>query len=661
MCNRDVWEPMGIGIKIPNIRELSEFFKIYCEQEILDLVNEYPEKNYIYIKFKDARKYSSGLAEALECRFDKIFRILLTALEDVDLIKNNDKIDVKRIRIRINGMPNYLKQPLRDLGIKDIGKLICVDGFVRAITDKEPKQVKTAFECQRCGHINFVKQTGIKVEEPFAGCENETCKKKGPFRVDNSLCEYVDFQTIKIQEPPDSTSGTKARDIVVECDEELTNQVEPGARVTVTGILILGQRTGKEGKINVYEKRIQALSIEKLDPRFDEYDLTPSDEEDILELSRDPEISDKIIKSIAPSIHGYENIKEAIALQLFSGVRKDLPDGTVLRGNIHIALIGDPGIAKSQLLRKTIQISPRGVLTSGKTSSAAGLTAAVVKDPLNDAWTLEGGAAVMASGGILAVDEIGQIREEDKSALHEVMEQGTVSIAKAGIISKLRADCGLLAAGNPKTGYFDRNTPFSEQVGLSPALWSRFDLIFIMLDDPDPKTDRDISSHILTNHQIGGMIQNRTYSKFSAHTEEEVSQAKMAIEVPISEEMLRKYVAYARTKVYPVTTPEVGEYIQNFYLDIRSMKSVGPRSPVPITARCLESLQRSSEARARMRLSDTVSIEDVEYVKKIYIASLKEVGIDMETGKLDAGIINCGKSQRQVEKAKWLTVSNNGI
>jgi len=270
---------------------------------------------------------------------------------------------------------------------------------------------------------------------------------------------------------------------------------------------------------------------------------------------------------------------------------------------------------------------------------------------------LEGGAAVMASGGILAVDEIGQIREEDKSALHEVMEQGTVSIAKAGIVSTLRADCGLLAASNPKTGYFDRDTPFSEQVGLSPALWSRFDLILIMLDDPDSETDREISDHILLNHQIGGMIQNRMYSKCPAHTEDEVSQAKMDIKAPINEEMLRKYIAYARTKVYPVTTPEVWEYIQDFYLNIRSTKSVGPRSPVPITARCLESLQRSSEARARMRLSDSVSIEDVEFAKKVFIISLKKVGIDMETGKLDAGIINCGKSQSQVEKAKRLIVA----
>lgn len=176
-----------------------------------------------------------------------------------------------------------------------------------------------------------------------------------------------------------------------------------------------------------------------------------------------------------------------------------------------------------------------------------------------------------------------------------------------------------------------------------------------MLDDPDSETDRAISEHILLNHQIGGMIQNRMYSKCSAHIEE-VSQAKMEIEAPISEEMLRKYIAYARTKVYPVTTPEVRRSIQDFYLDIRSMKSVDPRSPVPITARCLEALQRLSEAMARMRLSDTVSREDIEFVKKVFIASLKEVGIDVETGKLDAGIVNCGKSQSQAEKMKWLTV-----
>ena len=168
-------------------------------------------------------------------------------------MKYRDDIDVNKIRIRINRMPNYLKQPLRDLGQKDIRKLICVDGFVRAITDKEPKEVKIAFECLRCGHITFVEQTGTKFEEPFAGCEDGTCGKKGSFRVDKSLCEYVDFQTIKLQESPDSTRGTKTRDIMVECEKELTNKVEPGDHVTVTGILILKQRIGKEGKITVHE------------------------------------------------------------------------------------------------------------------------------------------------------------------------------------------------------------------------------------------------------------------------------------------------------------------------------------------------------------------------------------------------------------------------
>ncbi len=245
MSNRDVWKPTGLEMMIPERRELINFFKTYYEEEILQLANEYPEKDYIYIKFMDALNYSSGLADALECHFEKTSQILLTALADVDLIKHRDDIDANKIRIRINGVPTFLKQPLRDLGKKDIRKLICVDDFVRAITDNEPKEVKTAFVCLRCGHITPLEQTGTKVEEPFAGCEGENCGKKGPFRVDHSQCEYVDFQTIKIQESPDSTRGTKTRDIMVECEEELTNKVEPGDRVTVTGILTLKQRTGK--------------------------------------------------------------------------------------------------------------------------------------------------------------------------------------------------------------------------------------------------------------------------------------------------------------------------------------------------------------------------------------------------------------------------------
>lgn len=314
MSNRDVWEPTGMGIKIPYLTELTDFFETYYDEEIIELANEYPDKNYLYIKFMDARKYSYGLAEALECRFYKIHPILLTALADVGPVKYNN-IDVNKIQIRITGMPNYLKRSLRDLGKRDTNKLICVDGFVRAITDKEPKEVKTAFQCLRCGHITYVKQTGIKVKGPFAGCEDETCKKNGPFVVDKFLCEYVDFQTIKIQESPDSARGTKSWDIMVECDEELTNKVEPGDRVTVSGILTLRQRTGKEGKTTVHEKVIQALSIEKLDLGFDEYNLTSLDKEAILDLSRDPKIINKIIKVL---LLLFMDMKISKKLSLFS-------------------------------------------------------------------------------------------------------------------------------------------------------------------------------------------------------------------------------------------------------------------------------------------------------------------------------------------------------
>jgi replicative DNA helicase Mcm len=659
--NNDIWEPTEIGIKIPQLKGLTYFLETYCKEEISELVMKYPHKNSIYIDFRKVIRFSNGLREALENKFEQMSLKLQMALADVDLIQCSiKKINVTKIKFRINEIPTDYKQRLRDLGTKEIGKLVCVDGFARVVTNTESKEVKTAFKCLRCGHITFVEPDGNTSEEPYF-CENTTCGKSGPFKKEISLTEFVDFQRIIIQESPDSTRGTKTRDMIIECDEELTNQIEPGERITVIGILTLRQ-TEKDRKKTVHEKIIKALSIEKQNVGFDDYILTESDEEIIIKLSRDPKIKENIIGSIAPSIHGHDRIKKGLALQLFSGVRKILPDGTTERGNIHAVLIGEPSTSKSQLLRKIVSLIPRGVFSSGQTSSGVGLTASVVRDPLSDGWILQGGAVVIASGGILAIDEIGQIKEEDKSALHEVMEQGTVSIAKAGIVSKLQADCAVLAAGNPKKGYFDRNDKTqhpSEQIGLPPALWSRFDLTFLVLDDPDPIIDKEISNHILRNHLVGGMIQNRLHSKNPIYTEEKVKEAKLEIEAPISEEILTKYIAYARTKVFPVATSlEIRESIQNFYLDIRKMKSADPTSPVPITPRSLGALQRLSEASARMRLSNIISEEDVQFAMEVMRSSLIDLGMD-ENNRLDANLLNGLPSQSQQEKIECITQTLN--
>lgn len=652
---RDSWELGQIGIRIPDMRELTDFLETYCEDELQALASEYPTKQSFYIRHYDLYKFSEGLVKAFEMHFSKIEPVIKEALADAGALKYRDDIEEisENVKIRVCAPLPALKQSIRDLGKKDIGKLVCVDGYVRLVSDANPRGVSTVFECMRCGHLNTVYHNGNKFTEP-SFCENEICGKKGPFVEDENQSVFVDLQRIQVQELPDSTVGSKPQDIMVECEEDITNLVKPGDRVTIIGILRLKPKYANGSRTTLNEKIIHALSIEKKDLGFDEYILTQSDEDEIIALSRDPELKTKIIESIAPSVYGNEDIKEAVALQLFGGVKKFLPDGTRQRGDIHLGFIGDPGGAKTRILKRAVYISPRGVYASGKSASAAGLTAAAVKDPLNEgSWTLEGGAAVMASGGILAIDEAGQAKDEDKSALLEVMEDGTISVAKASNVTTLKADCAVILAGNPDAGYFDRYTSFAEQVNLPPALWSRVTLTFIVLDEPDEKKDTAISNHILRNHRIGGMIQNRERSKEPVYSQKEIDECVDEIKAPIASELLRMYIAYSRMYVYPVSSEEIQDEIRNFYVDVRKLKLDDPNSPVPITPRTVEDIQRLAEAHARLRLSNTITQEDVEAAKRIMIVSLKQVSMD-EKGRLDAGISYIGHSKSQSDKIKLL-------
>jgi replicative DNA helicase Mcm len=627
---KDTWEYSSLGFFAPNQKDLISFLETYCEAEIFDLVLDYPTKKSIYIGFKDVLKYSLGLERAIIFKFDAITAILRLALAKVKMFEGcNKEIEPNDIVFRIRDMPVIYKKLIGELNWKEIGELVCVEGFAKFVTEAQPKMVNAAFKCLRCGHVTFEEQ-GTKCEEPYGGCGDETCGKKGPFKLITDDSVFVDFQQIHLQELPDSKESTQTHNITVECSDELTNKVAPGDRITVT--LFVRQITLKDGKSTLFEKLIKAVSIEKPNSSFDDYDFSQEEEEEILKLSKDPDIRDKICRSIAPAIHGYEEVKEALALQLFSGVRKILPDGTTLRGSIHTALIGDPSTAKSQLLRRIVILSPKGIFTSGKTASAAGLTAAVVKDPYKDGWTLEGGAAVMASGGVLAIDEIGQATEEDKSALHEVMEQQTVSISKAGIVATLRATCSILAGGNPKQGYFDRYEPLPAQIEISPALWTRFDLIFTIFDTPNSNYDTAIANHILRNHRIGAMIQNRELLGDSEYSEKDVTQELADLKAPIATEKLQKYIAYARSHIVPVASKEEMELLIEFYTSIRIMKIAGQKAPVPITARALEAGLRLAEASAKMRLSNTICKEDIEFAKKLIFTGCLKTLLDCTFG-----------------------------
>jgi replicative DNA helicase Mcm len=630
--------------------KLKRFFKDYYWNEILQLANEYPDQRSLGVDFTDIEKFDRELSKEFLEHPGELVSAAEAALKKIDLPVEKS---LEQAHVRIIKIPNRI--PIRELRSKHLSRFVSIEGMIRKATEVRPRITKAAFQCLRCGHITEVEQNSFKFEEPFAGCENDTCGKKGPFKVSIEDSTFIDAQKLQIQESPENLKGgSQPQSLEVDAEDDLTGNVTPGDRVIVNGVLKSRQRTLKDGKSTFYDLVLEANSIERLDKDFDELEITLEDEEQILELSHDPAIYEKIIGSIAPSIYGYEDIKEALALQLFSGVVKNLPDGSRIRGDIHMMLVGDPGIAKSQLLRYVVKLSPRGVFTSGRSASASGLTAAAVKDDMNDGrWTIEGGALVMADMGIAAVDEMDKMRTEDKSALHEAMEQQTISIAKAGIIATLKSRCALLGAANPKYGRFDKYEGIADQINMPPALLSRFDLIFVLLDTPNQSLDNRIANHILQSHYAGELSEQRQNLPGSTITEDFVDAELEVIQPVIEAEIMRKYVAYSRKNVYPVMEEDARLHIIDFYTGIRK-SGEGKNTPVPVTARQLEALVRLSEASARVRLSNIVTLEDAKRTIRIVMNCLKNVGVDPETGALDADIIASGTSMSQRNKIKYL-------
>jgi len=424
--------------------------------------------------------------------------------------------------------------------------------------------------------------------------------------------------------------------------------------VVISGILRSFQRSNREGKSTFFDLVLDGISIDIEDKEFEDIEISKEDIEEILAFGNDKEIYNKIIGSIAPSIYGYEEVKEAMALQLFSGVAKKLPDGARIRGDIHILLVGDPGVAKSQLLRYAVKLAPRGIYTSGKSSTSAGLTATAVKDEFGDGrWTLEAGALVLADMGLACVDELDKMEPEDRSSMHEAMEQQTISIAKAGIMATLKSRCALLGAANPKFGRFDRYEPIAKQINMPPALLSRFDLIFILTDEPNVNRDTAIAQHILKAHYAGELSVRKNNIINSGITSEEITKAMEVIQPVLESEKLRKYIAYTKRNIFPIIQDDARKQLIDFYLGLRK-QGEDPNSPVPVTARQLEALIRLAEASARVRLSQVITTDDTTRTIRIVMASLKQVMTDPETGKLDADIVNVGMGKNQRDRIKVL-------
>ncbi|MGA9100347.1 MAG: minichromosome maintenance protein MCM, partial [Methanotrichaceae archaeon] len=626
-----------------------EFLRSRYWDELLELADSYPDERSLIIRFPDLDRYDPDFAEELLDNPDQILEAAGATLLEIDLPMD---VYLDRAHVRIVELPRHYKT--RELRSDHIGKLIAIEGLVRTATEVRPKIISAAFQCQRCGYTFYKEQTSTRFDDQNLKCENQACDRGGPFKLILAKSKFVDAQKIRVQESPeDLRGGEQPQTLDVELEDDLAGKIFPGDRVIINGILKSYQRsTPQAGKSTYFDLFHTGISVEMKEQEFEEIEISPEEKKKILEMSKDPEIYEKIKNSIAPSIFGYDDVKEALALQLVSGFEKKLPDGARIRGDIHILLVGDPGIAKSQLLRYMTKISPRGIYTSGKSTTSAGLTATAVKDELGDGrWAIEAGALVLADKGIAAVDELDKMDNEDKSSLHEAMEQQTISVAKAGVMATLKSRCSLLAAANPKLGRFDRYESIAPQINLTPALMSRFDLIFILTDDPDTNRDSQIAEHILKSNYAGELSTQIAWNP--EITQEDIDSAMIIIKPEIDPDMLRKYVAHARKSIFPTLTDEVRERLKGYYVSLRS-QGQDSNKPVPVTARQLEALVRLGEASARLRLSNNVMMEDAERAIRIFIACMRKVGIDPDTGLLDVDVISTGISKSTRDKTKLM-------
>jgi replicative DNA helicase Mcm len=629
------------------IDAFEEFYRNYYRNEIGKLAQQYPtERKSLYVDWQELYRFDPDLADDYRAHPEEFQEYAEEALRLYDL-----PVDVKlgQAHVRVRNLPD--STDIRAIRADHRGNLITVQGIVRKATDVRPKITQAAFECQRCGTLTRIPQQSGDFQEPH---ECQGCERQGPFRINFDQSEFVDAQKIRVQESPEGLRGgetPQAIDVAIE--DDITGEVTAGDHVSVTGVLKLDQQGNDREQSPIFDVYMDGVSVEIEDEQFEEMDITEQDKRKIISLSEEADLYEKMVGAIAPSIYGYDQEKLAIILQLFSGVTKHLPDESRIRGDLHILLIGDPGTGKSQLLSYIQNIAPRSVYTSGKGSSSAGLTAAAVRDDFGDGqqWTLEAGALVLADQGIAGVDELDKMNPDDRSAMHQALEQQEISISKAGINATLKSRCSLLGAANPKYGRFDQYEPISEQIDLEPALISRFDLIFTVTDQPDEEKDRNLAEHILTTNYAGELNTHREELNSSNYSEEEVATVTDEVDPTIEPELLRKYVAYAKRNCFPTMTEEAREAIQDFYVDLRA-KGQDEDAPVPVTARKLEALVRLAEASARVRLSDTVTEDDAERVIEIVRTQMEAIGVDPETGEFDADVIEAGTSKSQRDRIK---------
>jgi len=592
--------------KNDNVSQFTEFLREKYYKDLALAVSQGERK--LKVDFSILDKFNPSLSDAILENPNENLELINESIGEIDFPKKQP------IKIRFFNLPESTEIRIRNVRAEHVGKILTLDGIVKRASEVRPEISEVLFECQECGQrINIIQDQKEKALKYPIKCE---CGNRRNFKTIKE--KLYDARWLAIEEPFEITTGEKPSEIMVYLKEDLVtpkmrNKSEPGNRIKVIGVLKeVSKKTARGTKTRQMNILIDANNFETSEEEWDEIEITPEDEKIIKDFSTDKEVYSKMIGSLAPSMFGLEEVKLSIILQLFGGVHHHLKDNTKIRGDIHILLIGDPSVGKSQLLKLASEMIPRGKYVSGKGVTGAGLTAAVVKDEqFMGGWVLEAGALVLANKSMVSIDEFEKMDKEDQVAMHEAMSLQTVSIAKAAIVATLPSKTSVLAGANPKFSRFDPYIPIREQIAISETLLSRFDLKFALRDIPDVERDEKIVSHILS----------------SRHFEQEIKPM-------IDPSFLRKYIAYAKIHCKPTLSKEAGEKLKDFYISLRG-KSTTEESPVPITLRQYEGLIRLAEASAKIRLRDEVQEDDAQRAIDIMKYSLRQFGFDPETGLLD--------------------------
>ncbi|PSN64565.1 MCM-domain-containing protein [Corynespora cassiicola Philippines] len=606
-------------------------------REFKSFLTEYTDEQGTSVYGTRIRSLGEINAESLEVSYDHLAESKATlafwlANTPAEMLKIFDQVamevillhypDYERIHseihVRITDLP--VQYTLRQLRQSHLNGLVRVSGVVTRRSGVFPQLKYVKFDCNKCGVTLGPFHQDSNVEVKISFCQN--CQSRGPFTVNSERTVYRNYQKLTLQESPGTVPAgrlPRQREVILLWD--LIDSAKPGEEIEVTGVY----RNNYDAALNnkngfpVFATIIEANHVVKSHDQLAGFRLSEEDVREIRNLSKDPKIVDRIINSIAPSIYGHTDIKTAVALSLFGGVNKEAAGKMKIRGDINVLLLGDPGTAKSQILKYVEKTAHRAVFATGQGASAVGLTASVRRDPMTSEWTLEGGALVLADKGTCLIDEFDKMNDQDRTSIHEAMEQQTISISKAGIVTTLQARCAIVAAANPIGGRYNATIPFSQNVELTEPILSRFDILCVVRDTVDPSEDERLAKFVVNSHGRAHPLVNSAYGytdkekSTNGQAEEEMDvdgQDNTAKEDEIPQELLRKYILYARENCRPKLYQIDQDKVARLFADMRRESMA--TGAYPITIRHLEAIMRISEAFCKMRLSEYCSSTDID-------------------------------------------------